>query len=82
MTKQNRALGLALVIVVAAALVAIFTQSRTFAQTMGQDYDPGQVQAIHAGLAPKTRSNSAALFSSIYCTFFDTFISPLSRATP
>ena len=40
MTKQNRALGLALVIVVAAALVAIFHQSRTFAQAMGQDYAP------------------------------------------
>ena len=37
-------------VVVVAALLAIFNQSRTFAQTMGQDYDPGQVQAIHVAL--------------------------------
>lgn len=48
MKKQTSgALAIGVVVVVVAALLAIFNQSRTFAQTMGQDYDPGQVQAIH-----------------------------------
>lgn len=50
MTKQNRALGLALVIVVVTALVAIFTQSRTFAQAMGQDYAPEKVDSVRVYL--------------------------------
>ena len=51
MKKQTSgALAIGVVVVVVAALLAIFNQSRTFAQTMGQDYDPGQVQAIHVAL--------------------------------
>ena len=41
MTKRNNgALAIGIVIVIVAALVAIFTQSRTFAQAMGQGYAP------------------------------------------
>ena len=47
MRNQHCALALALVIVVAAALVAIFHQSRTFTQIMGQDYAPEKVDSIH-----------------------------------
>lgn len=50
MRNQHCALGLALVIVVAAALVAIFTQSRTFAQAMGQGYAPEKVDSVHVYL--------------------------------
>lgn len=50
MRNQHCALGLALVIVVAAALVAIFHQSRTFTQIMGQDYAPGKVDSVHVYL--------------------------------
>ena len=48
--RTSGALAIGVVVVVVAALLAIFNQSRTFAQTMGQDYDPGQVQAIHVAL--------------------------------
>lgn len=42
MKKQTSgALAIGVVVVVMAALLAIFNQSRTFAQAMGQDYDPG-----------------------------------------
>ena len=50
MRNQHCALALALVIVVAAALVAIFHQSRTFTQIMGQDYAPEKVDSIHVYL--------------------------------
>ena len=42
MTKSKGALALGLVIVVVAALLAIFNQSRTFPQLMGQSYAPHQ----------------------------------------
>ena len=48
--RTSGALAIGVVVVVVAALLAIFNQSRTFAQAMGQDYDPGQVQAIHVAL--------------------------------
>ena len=48
--RTSGALAIGVVVVVMAALLAIFNQFRTFAQTMGQDYDPGQVQAIHVAL--------------------------------
>ena len=48
--RTSGALAIGVVVVVVAALLAIFNQSRTFAQAMGQDYDPGQVQAIQADL--------------------------------
>ena len=48
--QTSGALAIGVVVVVVAALLAIFNQSRTFAQTMGQDYDPGQIQAIHVAL--------------------------------
>lgn len=51
MTKRNNgALAIGIVIVIVAALVAIFTQSRTFAQAMGQDYAPEKVDSIHVYL--------------------------------
>ena len=50
MRNQHCALGLALVIVVAAALVAIFHQSRTFPQIMGQDYAPEKVDSVRVYL--------------------------------
>mgnify|MGYP007108049656 CR=1 FL=1 len=44
MTKRNNgALAIGIVIVIVAALVAIFHQSRTFTQIMGQDYAPEKV---------------------------------------
>ena len=52
MRNQHCALGLALVIVVAAALVAIFHQSRTFPQLVGQSYAPDKVESIHIYLSP------------------------------
>lgn len=37
--RTSGALAIGVVVVVVAALLAIFNQSRTFAQAMGQDYD-------------------------------------------
>ena len=51
MTKSKGALALGLVIVVVAALLAIFNQSRTFAQFMGPDYDPGKLDNIQIFLS-------------------------------
>lgn len=51
MTKRNNgALAIGIVIVIVAALVAIFHQSRTFTQIMGQDYAPEKVDSIHVYL--------------------------------
>ena len=51
MTKRNNgALAIGIVIVIVAALVAIFTQSRTFAQAMGQDYAPEKVDSVRVYL--------------------------------
>ena len=51
MTKRNNgALAIGIVIVIVAALVAIFTQSRTFTQIMGQDYAPEKVDSVHVYL--------------------------------
>lgn len=52
MTKSKGALALGLVIVVVAALLAIFNQSRTFPQLMGQSYAPTKVESIHIYLSP------------------------------
>lgn len=51
MRNQHCALALALVIVVAAALAAIFHQSRTFTQIMGQDYDPERIDHVQVFLS-------------------------------
>ena len=62
--RTSGALAIGVVVVVVAALLAIFNQSRTFAQAMGQDYDPGQVQAIQADLlyvADDTQSRRVTL---------------------
>lgn len=51
MTKRNNgALAIGIVIVIVAALVAIFTQSRTFAQAMGQGYAPEKVDSVRVYL--------------------------------
>lgn len=56
MTKRNNgALAIGIIIVIAAALVAIFTQSRTFAQIMGQGYAPEKVDGIHVYLSAVDR---------------------------
>ena len=62
--RTSGALAIGVVVVVVAALLAIFNQSRTFAQAMGQDYAPGQVQAIQADLlyvADDTQSRRVTL---------------------
>ena len=51
MTKRNNgALAIGIVIVIVAALVAIFTQSRTFTQIMGQGYAPEKVDSVRVYL--------------------------------
>ena len=51
---RNRTSGVlfvGVVVVVVAALLAIFNQSRTFAQFMGPDYDPGKLDNIQIFLS-------------------------------
>lgn len=53
MTKRNNAaLAIAIILVIVAALVAIFNQSRTFPQIMGQSYASAKVESIHIYLSP------------------------------
>ncbi len=52
MTKSKGALAVGILIVVVAALLAIFNQSRTFPQLMGQSYAPTKVESIHIYLSP------------------------------
>ena len=48
--RTSGALAIGVVVVVVAALLAIFNQSRTFPQIMGQDYAPEKVDSIHVYL--------------------------------
>ena len=53
MTKRNNAaLAIGIILVIVAALVAIFNQSRTFPQIMGQSYASAKVESIHIYLSP------------------------------
>ena len=49
--RTSGALFVGVVVVVVAALLAIFNQSRTFAQFMGPDYDPGKLDNIQIFLS-------------------------------
>ncbi|MFQ7138701.1 hypothetical protein [Evtepia sp.] len=49
--RSSGALSVGVVVVVVAALLAIFNQSRTFAQFMGPDYDPGKLDNVQIFLS-------------------------------
>lgn len=52
MTRSKGPLAIGILIVVVAALLAIFNQSRTFPQLVGQSYAPDKVESIHIYLSP------------------------------